>query len=114
MVERLFQWLDGFKNANMVRAAFGEPYEAGGRTVIPTARVSYTLKAEGILDGEGEPSFWPQTGTGTTRPVALISIGSDGVRVTEVTDRSSMALLGAGLLALASALAWGFSRRRRD
>lgn len=120
MVEGLFQWLDAFKNSNMVRAAFGEPYDAAGRTVIPVARVSYALRAEGEFEGEGPQPGAKAEGGGLlqprsrcyVRPIALVSVGSEGVRVHEITDRSSLALVGAGVLALASALVWRFARGR--
>jgi len=101
-VERLFLWLDSFKKGNMVRAAYGEPRQEGGRTVIPVATV-----ASGIGDWSGKEADHEQetessrrNGVTLSRPLGVISVGSDGVHVHEVVDRTALSLTGMGLAAL--------------
>lgn len=112
MVESLFRWLDSFKNANMVRAAFGEARKEGSRTIIPVAVVAY---------GAGSGSGWnpvaaddPGGGAGSVkgiaRPLAVVSVGSDGVRVHEITDATTVAVSGMAMGALVWLLAYRLLR----
>lgn len=105
-MESLFRWLDEFKGANMVRAAFGEPYEAGGRTIIPVARVMYGAgggAGQGI-EGKGEGSGLGQGGS--AKPVAVVSVGSDGVQVHEIVDATAVSLTAMAVGALVLLLAY--------
>ena len=108
-MDRLFQWLDNFRNANMVRAAFGEPYSEGGRTVIPVAQVAYGFGMSGPSPaGEGTEAAAagkPMTG-GYSRPLAVISISSGGVSVEEIVDSTKVVLSGMALGALAMVLTY--------
>ena len=117
-MDSLFQWLDSFRNANMVRAAFGEPYSEGGRTVIPVAQVAYGFRATGpaLTGGIGEGhsagalTGGPMTG-GFSRPLAVISISSEGVRVEEIVDSTRVMLSGMALGALALVLIYRLLNR---
>lgn len=107
-MERLFQWLDGFKSGNMVRAAFGEPRQEAGNTVIPVATVAsgvgdWSTKPEGQAE-DGRP---PQEGAITfARPLAVITVGRDGVHVHEVVDRTVLSVTGMSLIALLTYLVY--------
>jgi uncharacterized spore protein YtfJ len=100
-MERLFQWLDSFKNANMVRAAFGEPRREGGHTVIPVAVVAQGFHGGAGDDGtEAGCSAGGDRGGGFARPLGVISVGSEGVRVHEIVDSTAVSISGITLGAL--------------
>lgn len=73
-----------------VKTAFGEPFEAQGRTIIPVARVAYGLgggagwKADsaGGASGQEGASGDPKTGGGgiIVTPVGVVEVLPDGTR----------------------------------
>lgn len=101
-MERLFQWLDSFKSGNMVRAAFGEPRQEAGRTVIPVATVASGLGdwAATAAERSEEGQVPREGGLVFSRPMAVITVGSDGVHVHEVVDRTMLSVTGMSLAAL--------------
>jgi len=116
-MEELFQQLAEFKDANMVRAAFGEPYQVSDRTLIPVARVSYSYdistssvaKPAGKNDHDSKPeevNARPDGGrcASTVRPVAVISIGTDGVKIHNLVDRGLLIRNVTGLVAVSLVL----------
>ena len=125
-MEQLFQWLDSFKSANLVRAAFGEPQTVGGRTVIPVARVIGGFgtplddQSRGCGDqggrcvGTADAGDVPVARVRVT-PVAVISVGSDGVQVQEIANHTVRLVLGLVVpgLAVACALTLAAWRRAR-
>ncbi|MHB0876133.1 MAG: hypothetical protein ACYC5O_08825 [Anaerolineae bacterium] len=101
-MERLFQWLDEFKNANMVRSAFGEPHQEAGRTVIPVALVAQRIGG-GVCSESAccsPEQAARDSAAGFTRPLGVISIGSEGVRVHEIVDSTAVSISGIALAAL--------------
>lgn len=125
-MERLFQWLDSFRSANLVRAAFGEPRTVDGRTLIPVASVVYGFG--GRMSGrvtslamargpEPEPGdkLPRETPSGGMRssPVAVISISSEGVQVHEIVNRTPVLLAILALLGLAGIMVLRFLACRR-
>jgi uncharacterized spore protein YtfJ len=99
-MERMFRWLDEFKASNLVRAAFGEPYEAGGRTLIPVSRVMYGLGGGGAGEQAQEKGGGAGQG-GSSKPVAVVSVGPEGVQVHEIVSGTAITLTGLAVGALA-------------
>ena len=103
MVEQLFRWTEEFRRANLVRSAFGEPYQDDGRSVIPVASVA--VRVDSPVGPHASSGTLPTLeGATSARPVALISVGEDGVRVSLVGAGSALWLLrvaaaGVGVLA---------------
>ncbi len=89
------------------RMCFGEPVEAGGRTVIPVARV----KASG---GAGWGGGGDEGGTGEgggggghldAAPIGFIEVGADGSRFVAIRDAERVAATLRSLVKTAGALA---------
>lgn len=103
MVEQVFRWTEEFRRANLVRSAFGDPYQDEGRTVIPVASVA--IRVDSPVGHHASSGSLPALEESTTaRPAALISVGEDGVRVAPVGAESVLWLLrvaaaGVGVLA---------------
>lgn len=78
-----------------VSSVFGEPYKVGEKTIIPVARVRHAM---GFGTGEGPEGSGGSGGGGGSysgaRPVAVIEIEGDNVRVKPVTDTMPIALAG--------------------
>ena len=94
------------------RLCYGDPVTAGGRTVIPVARVS----ARGGLgfgagSGEGEGEGGGGGGRLSATPVGFIEVTADGTRFVAIDDGASGERMvrsvagGAGTLALLLAVA---------
>lgn len=114
------------------QTVFGEPVNAAGYTVIPASEVyvgmgfgygmgagSAVERAEGEPMGEGEertPAGYGGGGGGggggasLGRPVAVISIGANGVRVKPVVDPTKIAL---ALFTTVGSMFFMLSRMRR-
>lgn len=111
--------LDRVTESAAVRAVYGEPVEAHGRTVIPVAKVAYGLGAGSGTDageaeeddGEGaHESGGSGGGAGVAaRPVGVVEVTDDGTRFVRFDDRRKLALgLGLGVV-----LGYLLGRRRR-
>lgn len=120
MLEEL---LDRFKQVAEragVRAVYGDPVHAHGRTFVPVARVTYGFGIGGGRrqrheqeEGQEEEREQDEGGGGgaglAARPVAVVEIRDDRTRVIPVWDGNRLVL--AGLLFLAWTVFW-LSRRR--
>jgi uncharacterized spore protein YtfJ len=90
--------LERFLDTADVKHVYGEPIQHGDTVVIPTAEVLTGLgfgAGSGFgTGGEGEGSGGGGGGGGRTlsRPVAIVVVSPDGVRVQEVVDPTKIAL----------------------
>lgn len=82
-------------------SCFGAPATSGDRTVIPVAEIWYGVgmgwgsgetEQEGGIETEG--SGGGGVGGSRARGVAVIEVGSDGVRVHPIVDQTMVALAG--------------------
>jgi uncharacterized spore protein YtfJ len=97
------QTIEQAKDAITVRRVFGDPYEKGGVTVIPAARVQ-----GGAGGGTGEAPDGKGGGTGSgfgvnARPVGAYVIRDDDVVWRPAVDVNRV-ILGAQLVAIAALL----------
>ena len=119
-LNRLFDQVGEVReNANW-QAAFGEPQEIDGKTLIPVARVGYAF---GLGFGEGsmppaEEDAPAGSGEGggsgggaTTKPLGAIVVTSDEVRFEPVEDESKIAIAGMIMVALSI---WQVSKTLRE
>jgi uncharacterized spore protein YtfJ len=97
-----------------VKAIYGDPIVANGKTVIPVARIMYAYGAGAGTGGVGDTSARGEGGGGgggvRAMPVGVIEISDQQIRFVPITDRKKLAgavLVGIGLGLL---LRW---RRRR-
>jgi uncharacterized spore protein YtfJ len=103
-----------------VRAVFGEPVQAHGRTLVPVAKVTYGFGFGGSVrqrheheQGEQERDQAEGGGAGAglvARPVAVVEIRDDRTRVLPVWDANRLALAG---LAWAAWTVFWMARRAR-
>ncbi len=101
--------LDRLMNVGADRV-YAEPVRAGDRVVIPAASVEFS-GGFGFGGDHATSSGGGGGGHHAGRPVAIIEVGPDGVRVKPVIDftRVGLALVAAALTALT---VWRASRRR--
>jgi uncharacterized spore protein YtfJ len=113
----LHQTMDNLTRIAATDAVYGKPIKSGDVTIIPTAEVlcgmgfgvgsgDYTPPDEVQLSAEqpgaeGEPSHPPVSGSGSggggggysfSRPVALVIVSPEGVRVEPILDRTKILL----------------------
>lgn len=120
MLERVLDQLRQLTERAGVRAVYGEPMEARGRTLVPVARVAYGFGFGGGLrqrheqeEDEEEEREQDEGGGGgaglSARPVAVVEVRDDGTRVIPVWDVNRLVL--AGFLLVGWAVFW-LGRRR--
>jgi len=87
-----------------VKAIYGEPISAHGKTVIPVAKVTYGYGAGAGTGGVGDTSARGEGGGGgggvRTIPVGVIEMSDQQTRFIAITDRKKLtgaALAGIGL-----------------
>lgn len=99
-LQRLFDLVESLRRRANVNAAFGRPQTVEGRTLIPVAEVAYgfgmgfgtAAGAEEAEEGEGSGGGG---GAGVrSRPLAVVEVTSEGVRVEPVVDEGRIALAG--------------------
>jgi uncharacterized spore protein YtfJ len=98
-----------------VKAIYGEPISAQGKTVIPVAKVMYGYGAGAGTGGVGNSSAQGEGGGGgagvRTIPVGVIEISDQQTRFIPITSRKKVAgAVFAGVL-LGITLGWRRSRR---
>jgi uncharacterized spore protein YtfJ len=105
---------DGVLSQASVKAIFGEPISAQGKTVIPVAKIMYGYGAGAGTGGVGNTSARGEGGGGgggvRAIPIGVIDITDQQTRFVPITDRKRLGaavLMGVGLGIL---LGW---RRRR-
>jgi uncharacterized spore protein YtfJ len=105
---------DGVLSQASVKAIFGDPISAQGKTVIPVAKIMYGYGAGAGTGGVGDTSARGEGGGGgggvRAIPIGVIDITDQQTRFVPITDRKRLGgavLIGIGLGIL---LSW---RRRR-
>jgi len=97
-IEQLLKQIEASPTSAHVRSVFGEPVRVGDRTVIPVARVR---SAFGMGFGEGkEEGVEKESGQGgggggwfSARPVAVVEMTTERVRVLPVVDLTRIVLM---------------------
>jgi uncharacterized spore protein YtfJ len=104
-LSRLFEsWIEPLQSAANVKAVFGEPIEAQGRTIIPVARVSFGFGAgepKAKSDEDEEPSAKSVGGGGgaRSRPLGVLEVTAEGTRFIPTRSNSKLyAGIAAGVL----------------
>jgi uncharacterized spore protein YtfJ len=97
-----------------VKAIYGEPIAAHGKTVIPVARIMYGYGAGAGTGGVGDTSARGEGGGGggavRAVPVGVIEVSDQQTRFVPITDRKRLA--GAVLAGIGLGMFLGWRRRR--
>ena len=97
-----------------VKAIYGEPIAAHGKTVIPVARIMYGYGAGAGTGGVGTSSARGEGGGGCggvrATPVGVIEVSDQQTRFVPITDRKRLA--GAVLAGIFLGIFLGWRRRR--
>ena len=101
-IQELFDAVNTLQRRAKVDAAFGKPVTTEGRTIIPVAEVSYGF---GLGFGSSDsPDDQPEEASGAggggtrTRPLGVIEVTQEGVRVEPVVDEQKIALATGALI----------------
>ena len=98
-----------------VKAIYGEPISAQGKTVIPVAKLMYGYGAGAGTGGVGNSSAQGEGGGGgagvRTVPVGVIEISDQQTRFLPITSRKKLA--GAVLAGILVGISFGWRRWRR-
>lgn len=96
--------IDGLDESADVRRVYGDPITAGGKTLVPVARVAYGIgggfgRSTGMVT-DTEDSEGGGGGGGTIAlPVGVLEVSETGTRFVRFTDRKRVALaLSVGFL----------------
>src|SRR5438309_11479366 len=104
---------DGILSQASVKAIYGEPIEAQGKTIIPVARIPYGYGAGAGTGGVGDTSAKGEGGGGgggvRAVPVGVIEVSDQPTRFVPISDRKK--LTGAVLLGLAFGMLMSRTRR---
>ncbi len=105
---------EGILSQASVRAIYGEPIAAHGKTVVPVAKVMYGYGAGAGAGGVGDRSARGEGGGGgggvRAIPVGVIEISDQHTRFVSITDRKKVG--GAILLGVGVGVLMGWLRRR--
>ncbi len=97
-----------------VKAVYGEPISAHGKTVVPVAKIMYGYGAGAGTGGVGDSSAQGEGGGGgggvRAIPVGVIEISDQQTRFVPITDRKM--LTGAVLAGIGFGMWLGWRRRR--
>jgi uncharacterized spore protein YtfJ len=97
-----------------VKAIYGEPIAAHGKTVIPVAKIMYGYGAGAGTGGVGDSSARGEGGGGGggawAIPVGVIEVSDQPTRFVPITDRRR--LVGAVLAGVGLGMLLGWRRRR--
>jgi uncharacterized spore protein YtfJ len=97
-----------------VKAIYGEPIAAHGKTVIPVAKIMYGYGAGAGTGGVGDTSARGEGGGGgggvRAIPVGVIEVSEQQTRFVPITDRKKLA--GAVLAGIGLGMLLGWRRRR--
>jgi uncharacterized spore protein YtfJ len=96
-----------------VKAIYGEPISAQGRTVIPVAKIMYGYGAGAGTGGVGDSSARGEGGGGgggvRAIPVGVVEVSDQGTRFVPITDKKK--LMSAVLAGVGLGLWFGWRRR---
>lgn len=104
-VQRLFDIVEDLRRKANVNAAFGKPVTSEGRAVIPVAEVAYGFGlgfGSGTSGEESEETEGEGGGGGggvRARPLGVIEVTPERVRVEPVVDEQKIAMAGVLLTA---------------
>src|SRR5437660_6467332 len=105
---------DGILGQASVKAIYGEPIVAQGKTIIPVARIVYGYGAGAGTGGVGDTSAKGEGGGGgggvRAVPVGVIEVSDQPTRFVPISDRKK--LTGAVLVGLALGMLMSRGRRR--
>src|SRR5690348_7399873 len=105
---------DGILSQASVKAIYGEPIAAHGKTVIPVAKIMYGYGAGAGTGGVGDSSARGEGGGGgggvRAIPVGVIEVSDQQTRFVPITDRKRLA--GAVLAGIGLGMLLGWCRRR--
>jgi uncharacterized spore protein YtfJ len=97
-----------------VKAVYGEPIAAHGKTVVPVAKIAYGYGAGAGTGGVGESHARGEGGGGGgvahAKPVGVIEISEQQTRFVPISDRKTLA--GAVMTGIVVGLWLGWRRRR--
>ena len=97
-----------------VKAIYGEPIAAHGKTVIPVAKIMYGYGVGAGTGGVGDSSARGEGGGGgggvRAIPVGVIEVSDQQTRFVPITDRKRLA--GAVLAGIGLGMLLGWRRRR--
>ena len=97
-----------------VKAIYGEPIAAHGKTVIPVAKIMYGYGAGAGTGGVGDSSARGEGGGGgggvRAIPVGVIEVSDQQTRFVPISDRKRLA--GAVLAGIGLGMLLGWRRRR--
>ena len=97
-----------------VKATYGEPISAHGKTVVPVAKIMYGYGAGAGTGGVGDSSARGEGGGGgggvRAIPVGVIEISDQQTRFVPITDRKKLA--GAVLAGIGCGMWLGWRRGR--
>jgi uncharacterized spore protein YtfJ len=97
-----------------VKAVYGEPIAAHGKTVIPVAKIMYAYGAGAGTGGVGDSSARGEGGGGgggvRAIPVGVIEVSEQQTRFVPISDRKKMT--GAILFGVGLGMWLGWRRRR--
>ena len=100
-LNKLFETIENTRQAANWQAAFGQPQEIDGRTIIPVARVGYAYglgfgQGSAPSEEEGEPASTGEGGGSgggsTTTPLGAIVVTPARVYFEETVDASKIAI----------------------
>lgn len=104
---------DGVLSQASVKAIYGEPISAQGKTVIPVAKIMYAYGAGAGTGGVGNTSARGEGGGGgggvRAIPIGVIDITDQQTRFVPITDRKRLG--GAVLLGIGLGMVLGWRRR---
>jgi uncharacterized spore protein YtfJ len=104
---------DGVLSQASVKAIYGEPISAQGKTVIPVAKIMYAYGAAAGTGGVGNTSARGEGGGGgggvRAIPIGVIDISDQQTRFVPITDRKRLG--GAVLLGIGLGMLLGWRRR---
>jgi uncharacterized spore protein YtfJ len=102
-LEEMFDAIEDMRDKASVNAVYGEPVVVGEKTIVPVADIKYGFglgygEGPSTSDEEEQPAAAGQGGGFgggiAARPVAVLEISDEGVRVKPVTDEGRIALAG--------------------
>jgi uncharacterized spore protein YtfJ len=104
---------DGLLTQANVKAVYGEPISANGKTIIPVAKIMYGYGGGGGTGGVGDTSARGEGGGGgggvRAIPVGVVEVSDRWTRFVPVTDRKKLA----GALLAGIVFGMLLKRRRR-
>ena len=111
---------DGIVAHSDVKAVFGEPVSADGRTIIPVAKITYGFGGGGGMNRmsprnpEGNQGGQEGGGGGggvRAVPVGVIEVSGQGTQFIPISDRRKLAATALGGMMFGMILGWRRSRR---